>query len=470
MSTHPKTRLLLLPGLVALALGGCATKEFVQQEVGVVNTRIDELSSLLATTNQRIDAHMTRIGAAENRILAAEHSAKALGQRLDQTQAGLAEAGQRLDGVSTGLKSAEQRLTANEAEIARAHRRLDGVEAQLHTTSQQVSGSVARIGEAQTRIETLENSLKALVQPAAVASPPAQAPAVTALSVPPAPPSGEPSRRLDEIAAQIATASQRIEAQATALNAASERLNVVETSLADARKRVEVSESGLDAANKRITEAQGQLASAEQRIASNTEAIASIARRVDGVEADLARTGQQLASAERSLAASGEKMVQIQTTLAEHAERLAKNEAEDARISTTAREALERAIAAGKLAEGKLVYETALSETFLGFRLNQANLSPEAQQALKALADKLKADNQNVYIEIQGHTDNLGPAEFNHRLGLQRAEAVRDFLLASGIPLHRMAVVSYGPRQPVASNATREGRSKNRRVVLVVLK
>ncbi len=139
-------------------------------------------------------------------------------------------------------------------------------------------------------------------------------------------------------------------------------------------------------------------------------------------------------------------------------------------VSQTAREALERASAAHKLAEGKLVYETAMSETFLGFRLNRASLSPEAQQALKALADKLLAENRNIYIEIQGHTDNTGPAEFNERLGLQRATAVRDFLHASGIPMHRLSVISYGPRLPVASNATREGRSQNRRVVLVVLK
>jgi outer membrane protein OmpA-like peptidoglycan-associated protein len=81
----------------------------------------------------------------------------------------------------------------------------------------------------------------------------------------------------------------------------------------------------------------------------------------------------------------------------------------------------------------------------------------------------LKAENQNVYLEIQGHTDSVGPEEYNFRLGLERAETVRRYLSESGIPLHRISVISYGEERPVATNKTKDGRSQNRRVVIQVL-
>jgi outer membrane protein OmpA-like peptidoglycan-associated protein len=139
--------------------------------------------------------------------------------------------------------------------------------------------------------------------------------------------------------------------------------------------------------------------------------------------------------------------------------------------SRTAKEALDRALAAGKLAEGKLMYEVVMSDDTLRFELEGAELSKEAKQQLDAFADKLKAENRNVYIEIQGHTDTTGNKAYNHKLSLTRAEAVRDYLnMNCGIPMHRMAAVAYGDKAPLADNKTRAGRVQNRRVVLVVLR
>jgi len=150
-------------------------------------------------------------------------------------------------------------------------------------------------------------------------------------------------------------------------------------------------------------------------------------------------------------------------TLASHASRLDQ-------LSKTAQEAMERAQAAGKLAEGKLMYEVVMKDETLRFKSDSAALSDEAKAALDAFAAKLKADNKNVYVEIQGHTDSRGHVRTNERIGLARAEAVRSYLnMKGGIPLHRMAAISYGESEPVASNMNKAGRSENRRVVLVVL-
>jgi len=139
------------------------------------------------------------------------------------------------------------------------------------------------------------------------------------------------------------------------------------------------------------------------------------------------------------------------------------------RVEGTAGEALNRANAAHKLAEGKFLYEVVLSDDSVKFPTDVHVLSPEAQQRLAELAGRLKNENKNVYLEIQGYTDSTGTPDYNERLGEQRAEAVRRYLSSQGVALNRMATISYGQDQPVAPNDTREGRAQNRRVAIVVL-
>lgn len=154
---------------------------------------------------------------------------------------------------------------------------------------------------------------------------------------------------------------------------------------------------------------------------------------------------------------------QTQTRLNTHEQRIGD-------ISKTAQEALQRAQDAGKLAEGKFLYETVLTDDKVKFGFDTADLSPEGQAAIDLFAEQLKSENKNVYIEIQGHTDNVGSEKYNEELGLLRAEAVRRYLNQKhGFPLHRINVISYGETASVADNTNREGRSQNRRVALVVL-
>ncbi|MFK0298842.1 OmpA family protein [Brevundimonas sp. NPDC090276] len=138
-------------------------------------------------------------------------------------------------------------------------------------------------------------------------------------------------------------------------------------------------------------------------------------------------------------------------------------------VEGTAGEALARANAAHKLAEGKFLYEVVLSDDSVKFPVNRDALSPEAEQRLTELVQRLKAENRNVYLEIQGYTDSSGDARYNEQLGQARAEAVRRFLSDQGIALNRMATISYGEAKPIAPNNTAEGRAQNRRVTIVVL-
>lgn len=200
------------------------------------------------------------------------------------------------------------------------------------------------------------------------------------------------------------------------------------------------------------------------------------------VVAGLALTGcatkkyvnEQVAAGDQVAAA---KIGEVQTSVEASQKAISDLQAKDAdlqkqinELSETAKDALKRAQEAGVLAKGDFVWETILTDESVKFGFNKGELTPEGKASVDAFAAKVKADNKNVYIEIQGHTDSVGSEKYNLKLGYQRAEAVKDYLqMQHGFPVHRMNVTSYGEYKPIADNATKEGRAQNRRVALVVL-
>jgi peptidoglycan-associated lipoprotein len=121
-------------------------------------------------------------------------------------------------------------------------------------------------------------------------------------------------------------------------------------------------------------------------------------------------------------------------------------------------------------ASRRLVYEVVLSEDEGNFKFGKAVLPDEIKQRIDQMVSNLKEDPKNVFIEIEGHTDNVGTPIANEKIGLERAQAVERYLYEQHqIPLHKMNVISYGESKPVAPNKTRTDRAKNRRVVIRVL-
>ncbi len=183
----------------------------------------------------------------------------------------------------------------------------------------------------------------------------------------------------------------------------------------------------------------------------------AIHTRIDEVQGEVEKTQTRLDAQEKRVDNVQGQVTQVQGQVSE--------------ASKTAQEALQRAQEAGKLAEGKLLYEKVLTDDKVKFGFNKHELSSTAKAALDEFAGGLKQQGQAVYIEIQGHTDNVGGKDYNEKLGLSRAEAVRQYLNKEHkFPLHRINVISYGAAEPIADNKTREGRAQNRRVALVVLR
>ena len=103
----------------------------------------------------------------------------------------------------------------------------------------------------------------------------------------------------------------------------------------------------------------------------------------------------------------------------------------------------------------------------IGFNFDSAALSDDARATLRGNADWLKA-NATARIQIEGHCDERGAADYNMALGAKRAQAAMDYLATLGVAANRMSTISYGEEIPVCKDKTEECWTKNRRDRFVV--
>jgi OOP family OmpA-OmpF porin len=102
------------------------------------------------------------------------------------------------------------------------------------------------------------------------------------------------------------------------------------------------------------------------------------------------------------------------------------------------------------------------------FDFDRAVVKPDGRAALDAFVDKLKGMSTEVMIAV-GHTDSVGSDAYNQRLSLRRADAVKAYLVSRGLDAARLYTEGKGESMQVASNASAEGRSRNRRVIIEVV-
>src|SRR5215831_7294316 len=200
-----------------------------------------------------------------------------------------------------------------------------------------------------------------------------------------------------------------------------------------------------------------------------------------------------------------QKVDTLSTTVEETQERTRKNETRIGEVDQKAEAAGQSAAAAGKSAQAaqasadgalaranavgtesqafttgkvdavntemrKLLFTVTISEDQGNFKFGKAELPDEAKAKIDEVVAKIKDMKANVFVEVEGHTDNVGSSAMNKTLGLERAEAVQRYLYEQHqIPLHKINVISYGEEKPVAPNKTKAGRAQNRRVVIKVL-
>jgi outer membrane protein OmpA-like peptidoglycan-associated protein/uncharacterized protein YidB (DUF937 family) len=111
---------------------------------------------------------------------------------------------------------------------------------------------------------------------------------------------------------------------------------------------------------------------------------------------------------------------------------------------------------------------SALNLNAINFATGSAMIPPDSTDYLNRVAVAMKAAPTGSVLEIDGHTDNSGDSASNMALSQQRADAVRTYLMAQGVPPGMLVAKGYGDTRPVASNDTEEGKFRNRRIEFVV--
>jgi outer membrane protein OmpA-like peptidoglycan-associated protein len=200
--------------------------------------------------------------------------------------------------------------------------------------------------------------------------------------------------------------------------------------------------------------------------------VGNVNSKVDSLGSTVEQTQQRVGQTEQRIGAVDQKAEAAgrSATEARGAAQQAQNSADAAAASARAVGTRVDEVAADVAANRKLVYEVTLSEDQGNFKFGKFDLPDTAKSRLDEVISQLKTDQKNIFIEIEGHTDNVGTKNLNERLGMERAEAVKRYLYEQHqIPLHKMNVISYGEDKPVAPNKTRDGRAQNRRVVVKVL-
>ncbi|HET8551829.1 MAG TPA: OmpA family protein [Gammaproteobacteria bacterium] len=221
-----------------------------------------------------------------------------------------------------------------------------------------------------------------------------------------------------------------------------------------------------------IAERRAQIAVANAREAKAKEKAqeADIARQ-QALQSETANAREQAASAQSAAVAAQQQAASAQTAAA-----AARQQAQAARKQAAAAQAQnQQAQSQLQLLKGKLSdlhpRQTAngivltLGDVLFGF--NKADLKPSANPTLNELAEFLR-NHPGSQIVINGYTDSVGSASYNQRLSAERAEAVASALERRGIDSSRMTTHGFGETDPIASNATQEGRAKNRRVEFVI--
>ncbi len=151
-------------------------------------------------------------------------------------------------------------------------------------------------------------------------------------------------------------------------------------------------------------------------------------------------------------------------------------------VKTDAQTADQKAVQANTLAERASTNVSTLDQKFqnrnnfdmtdeksVQFKFNSATLDPRYNDVLDEVANTL-LQNPDAIVVLEGRTDSLGAKDYNVKLGERRVEAVRRYLaVEKNVPVYRIHDISFGAEKPIAENKTKDGREKNRAVIMTIL-
>ncbi len=352
------------------------------------------------------------------------------------------------------LQQRQDELTQRQTDLDAANARLAGMERQIAELSQQNGQNEAetvqtltdQLAEAQSQLANLQSDRDAL------------------------------QSQLADAAQQLQQRQDELTQRQTDLDAANARLAGMERQIAELSQQTGQNENARTA---EIAALHEQLASEQQRCAGlqqqHQSALDALTQTLDETRRKLAETERQLhltqaatddTSPQQALAAANARVASLEVSLDEERRQAARDqqsiqdEATQTLARLKAREASYAELGGAYTSQGMRLR---LTEADLRFQPGQATLPSGELTSLDRIAALLR-EQPDLKARIAGHTDSLGGAELNLKLSQQRADAVKQGLIERGIDAGRITAEGIGVTQPIADNATADGRRHNRRI------
>lgn len=437
-----------------------------------LEAELDLTEKLAAATGeqQALQARVSELNA-ELRVITAklEHHRRQIADRHERTQTLTAER----DQLRSALADRDKQLATLQAELRATTRTLQQTKSESATSNQQLS-------KARKQAETLEKQLSDL-QTRLEKHKTARLSAEQALA-------GE-RRALADRDKQLATLQVELQTVTDALEQA--RVGTVSPSpeqLSEARAQAE-------ALNKELTGLKAQLENRSTTLLETAQTLAKVIAERDGLQAQLTARDRELDRVQADLTSAqseadklrqaGSAAAELVATEAAGAPDQAKSVEEEERTADTVEIAALQGAAQDTDSDGVadnndlcpgtkhgVVVEPTGCAAGVPIKLEGVNfgydsyqLTDEARHILDRVADILSRQT-DLRLHVAGHTDAQGDPAYNQWLSLQRAEAVRDYLVAKGVNPAHIGAVGYGGQRPLTDNTTKEGLRMNRRVEL----
>ena len=400
----------------------------ITSEQQVLQARVTELIAELATATATLEQHRQQIANDQQQTLT-------LTAERDRLRDELAQRDEQLSTVKTELQTATQALQQAESGTTTSARQLSEARAQAETFNKELTELKAQLQSQESTRLAAEQTL-----------------------------SGE----RDRLRSDLAQRDEQLSTVKTELQTATQALQQAESGTTTSARQLSEARAQAETFNKELTELKAQLNSQENTLLDTEKTLADVIAERDGLQADLAERGRELSQAQAAVTAAQSEMAAGEAPETDAVEvaalQIATPDADQDGVPDSIDLCLETQQGIAVESTG-CAADVAINLEGVNFGYNSHELTDGAQSILDRVADIL-SQNTELHLEVAGHTDAQGDPAYNQWLSLQRAQTVRDYLVAQGVNPDHIGAAGYGGEQPIADNTTKAGLRMNRRVEL----
>ncbi len=413
----------------------------------VTQQALDENVAAMTSEQKALQARVTEMKAELNTTTAAlEQNRQQIANDQQQTLTLTAER----DRLRDELANRDEQLITMQTELQTVKEALQQANSETTTSAQQLS-------EARAQAETFNNELTELKARL-------ESQESTRLNA-----EQTLTEERDRLRSDLANRDEQLITMQTELQTVKEALQQANSETTTSAQQFGEARAQAETFNNELTELKARLESQESTLLDTEKTLANVIAERDGLQTNLAERGRELSQAQAALTAAQSEMAADEGLEVDAVEvaalQIATPDADEDGVPDSIDLCLKTQQGIAVDSTGCAADVAIINLEGVNFHYNSHELTEEAQRILDRVADTL-SQHADLPLQVAGHTDAQGDPAYNQWLSLQRAQTVRDYLVAQGVNPSHIGATGYGGEQPIADNTTKEGMRMNRRVEL----